>query len=99
MYTLLYFNKEQPLENKLKIMQGQENVMKFLDNKFPLKYGGLASPLIIIGGKVYEMINPTVFACLLNIPNILEELKNQETGPYGAVEVTNISPYGMNPTV
>lgn len=59
--------------------------MKSLDRK----YKG-STPLIIVNGKVHQMINPSVYACLLSINKIQAEIKLRLGTSHGAFEITGI---------
>lgn len=82
---------KEPKLNKLKVVKDQENLMAELDRLYLSDPLLAQAPLIIAKGNVYKMINPTVYACLMNIDRVLQELESQvNQSPFGAVNITGI---------
>ena len=52
--------------------------LEVLDSNGGLNFLSTISPLLIINGDVYEMINPIVYSTLVSIKAILKEIENQK---------------------
>jgi hypothetical protein len=90
-YTLVYFNAFDVSKNSFKVLGGQDDMMNFLDSKFPLdaKSSNIKPPLLIVDGNVYPMVNPLIYTCFLQLQSLAGEIRS--SAQRGGHELTGVS--------
>lgn len=84
-YTLVYFNQGKPENNEFRLLEGQEHLIEKIEelaHKARMEDGysmvnDRMDPMIIAGGHLYRMVDPTVFAGHLCMEEILNTKREQ----------------------
>ena len=90
----MYFNAFDITKNSFKVLEGQDDMMNFLDVKFPLaaQNANIKPPLLIVDGNVYPMVNPLIYTCFLQLQALANEIRS--SAQRGGHEITGISAHG-----